>query len=85
MKRLNFQLGDFISHKHPSEDFSLKKGIVVEAGQHSIVIHWLSYNKKFWLGDEHEEFAALNQEFLLGTMTYPRNHNPNLCLLSRAP
>ena len=85
MKYLDFQLGDFITHNHPAENFSLKKGIVVESKGDYFVVHWFSYNKEFWLGAAGEEFEKLNTKYLLGMMSYKRSDKVNLSTLSRAP
>lgn len=84
MKYLDFQLGDFISHDHPIDKISLKKGIIVESKSDFFIVHWLSYNKEFWLGNESEDFEHLNNRYLLGTMSYKRTDRINFSILSKA-
>ena len=79
------QLGDFVGQKHPNENIFLKKGIVVDSLRDSYVVHWLLYNKVFWMDFEDSTFEELNKRYLLTKMSYHRkNRKAGIIILSKA-
>ena len=79
------QLGDFVAQIHASNGMHLKKGIVVKSYKDSFIVHWLTYNKKFWMESNGEEFAELNRRYLLTQMSYSRyNTEVDILILSKA-
>ena len=79
------QLGDFVAQIHASNGMHLKKGIVVKSYKDSFIVHWLTYNKKFWMESSGEEFAELSRRYLLTQMSYSRyNTEVDILILSKA-
>ena len=79
------QLGDFVGQKHPNENIFLKKGIVVDSLKDSYVVHWLLYNKVFWMDFEDSAFEELNKRYLLTKMSYHRDQTAaDIVILSKA-
>lgn len=79
------ELGDYVAQIHPSDGMFLKKGIVVESNEELFMIQWLTYNKKFWMESNGEEFAELNRRYLLTKMSYHRNNNDtDIIVLNKA-
>ena len=79
------KLGDFVGQMHPDNTTILKKGIVVESLKDSYVVHWLSFDKVFWMEFKGEVFAELNKRYLLTKMSYHRkNREADIIILSKA-
>tara|TARA_R100000664_G_C2720711_1_gene114300 strand:+ start:213 stop:482 length:270 start_codon:yes stop_codon:yes gene_type:complete len=79
------KLGDFVGQMHPDQTKILKKGIVVESLKDSYVVHWLSFDKVFWMDFQGEVFAELNKRYLLTKMSYHRkNRKADIIVLSKA-
>ena len=79
------KLGDFVGQMHRDKTTILKKGIVVESLKDSYVVHWLSFNKVFWMEFKGEVFAELNKRYLLTKMSYHRkNREADIIILSKA-
>ena len=79
------KLGDFVCQMHPDKTTILKKGIVIESLKDSYVVHWLSFNKVFWMEFKGEVFAELNKRYLLTKMSYHRNNREaDIVILSKA-
>lgn len=79
------KLGDFVGQMHPDQTKILKKGIVVESLKDSYVVHWLSFDKVFWMDFQGEVFAELNKRYLLTKMSYHRNNRKvDIIVLSKA-
>ena len=79
------QLGDFVGQKHPNQDIYLKKGIVVESLEKSYVVHWLIYDKIFWMDFQDAAFEELNRRYLLTKMSYHRDQkSADIIILSKA-
>ena len=79
------KLGDFVCQMHPDKTTILKKGIVIESLKDSYVVHWLSFNKVFWMEFKGEVFAELNKRYLLTKMSYHRkNREADIIILSKA-
>ena len=79
------KLGDFVGQMHPDQTKILKKGIVVESLKDSYVVHWLSFDKVFWMEFRGEVFAELNKRYLLTRMSYHRkNRKADIIVLSKA-
>ena len=79
------KLGDFVCQLHPDRTMILKRGIVVESLKESYVVHWLSFNKVFWMEFKGEVFAELNKRYLLTRMSYHRNNREvDIVVLSKA-
>ena len=79
------KLGDFVCQMHPDKTTILKKGIVIESLKDSYVVHWLSFNKVFWMEFKGEVFAELNKRYLLTKMSYHRkNREADIVILSKA-
>ena len=80
----NISIGDFVAQKNPKSDFFLKKGIVIGSKKDSFVVHWLSYNKEFFMEYEGPAFEELNSRYLLSKMSYSRSNDVNMIILSKA-
>ena len=79
------QLGDFVAQMCPNNTIISKKGIVIESLGESFVVQWLTYNRKFWMENEHPVFEELNRAYLLTKMSiYRKNSQVNIKILSKA-
>ena len=84
MKHLDIRLGDLVAQEHPNESLILKKGIVIRSCKQEYVVRWISYNKEWFLDDEHDVFRELNEDYLLTEMPYNRNYMAGIVILSKA-
>ena len=81
------ELGDLVVKHHPAfnENKIIRQGIVTKSSKDTITVHWLSYNKTFFMEFENQEFSTLNKNYLLKEHTYFRSDwNGNIKILSKA-
>ena len=79
------EIGDYVAQQHPNQKFFLKKGIVIESLKESYTIHWLTYNRKWWMDDLNDEFKDLNQRYILSKVSYHRqNDHADIIILNKA-
>jgi len=77
--------GDFVAQIVPYSGDNIKKGLVLDSNSDYYTVQWLSYNKSFWLKEEHEVFEELAKEFLLTRAIYfHKNSKVDIIVLSEA-
>tara|TARA_R110001583_G_scaffold38769_2_gene124960 strand:+ start:124 stop:384 length:261 start_codon:yes stop_codon:yes gene_type:complete len=64
------KLGDIVSLYFSEAHQNIKLGMVTALKKDNIIVKWIWYDKKFFMGDEHELFNELNQQYLLTETSY---------------
>ena len=79
------ELGDFVGQMCPSRANIIKKGIVIQSLADSYVVQWLTYDKTFWMEEQHPVFEELNRGYLLTKMSIHRtNSEVDITILNKA-
>jgi|TARA_X000001382_G_C3122049_1_gene163479 hypothetical protein len=79
------EIGDYVAQQHPNQKLFLKKGIVIESLKESYTVHWLTYNREWWMDGIDDGFKGLNERYVLSKMSYHRqNDHADIVILNKA-
>jgi len=70
MSQNKVKLGDLVSLYFSENHQNIKLGMVTALKKDNFIVKWIWYDKIFFMGDEHELFNELNQQYLLTDTSY---------------